>query len=99
MPEAKHLPPTEKKDLEHALLLLKSFGAKEVYLFGSMARGDIDEYSDWDIAVRGIPSDKYFTVLGKLLAYMKRNVDLVDLDEDGAFAAHISKKKEFTRVA
>ncbi len=89
----------DKKELTKAVELLQSYGAREIYLFGSMARGDIDRYSDWDIAVRGLPSSEYFTVLAKLMQTLSRSVDLVDLDEQSPFSAYIRTKKEFTRVS
>jgi predicted nucleotidyltransferase len=89
----------DREELEKAIALLKEYGAREVYLFGSMARGDADERSDWDLAVRGLPPERYFTALGSLLESMTRSVDLVDLDETTTFAAHIGAKAELTRVA
>jgi predicted nucleotidyltransferase len=89
----------DSMELEKAIALLKEYGAREVYLFGSMARGDIDEHSDWDFAVRGIPAERYYTALAKLLMSMTRQVDLVDLDEANPLAYHIQAKAEFTRVA
>ena len=39
---------------------VKRFGAKGVVLFGSLARGDFSSWSDIDLAVWGIPADKFF---------------------------------------
>ncbi len=89
----------DKKELSNAIELLKSFGAKEIYIFGSMARGDFDQYSDWDFAVRGIPSSDYYTVLARLMKILSRSVDLVDLDEANPLSTYVRTKKEFTRVA
>ena len=89
----------DKAELDRAIALLHTVGAKEVYLFGSMARGDADDHSDWDLAVRGLSPKAYFSILGKLSDTMSRAVDLVDLDEGSPFVAHILSKKELTRVA
>lgn len=89
----------DRGELERALVLLQDSGAREVYLFGSLARGDGDSRSDWDIAIRGLPAERYFSVMAKLMSLMSRPVDLVDLDEMTPFAAHIAAKKEFIRVA
>jgi len=89
----------DRKELESAIALLKGYGAREVYLFGSMARGDMDTYSDWDLAVRGLPADIFFSVLAKLMKSLSRPVDLVDLDEENHFSTYIASKEEFIRVA
>jgi predicted nucleotidyltransferase len=89
----------DRKELESAIALLKGYGASEVYLFGSMARGDMDIYSDWDLAVRGLPAGSFFSALAKLMKSLSRSIDLIDLDEDNRFSEYISSKKEFTRVA
>lgn len=42
----KVLSPKDKQDLERAIVTLKEMTAREIFLFGSMARGDADDYSD-----------------------------------------------------
>ena len=96
MPE---LSERDKAELDLALALLQRLGAREIYLFGSMARGDADDHSDWDLAVRGLPAQAYFPALGKLSDAMSRTVDLIDLDEGSPFVAHILSKKDLIRVA
>ena len=62
-----------------AKLLKEKFGAKEVILFGSLARrGCFTRFSDIDLAVRGI--EDYLTAMDKVL-YMSPEfkIDLVDL--------------------
>jgi predicted nucleotidyltransferase len=94
-----NLDETDKKELAKAVELLQAFGAREIYLFGSMARGDMDRYSDWDFAVQGLPASEYFSAYAKLMQALSRPVDLVDLDEANPFSAYVRSKKEFTRVA
>lgn len=63
-----------------ARLLKEKFGAKEVILFGSLARrGSFTLYSDIDLAERGIPSDDYLTAMDAVL-YMNTEfkIDLID---------------------
>lgn len=63
-----------------AKLLKEKFGAKEVILFGSLARrGGFTRYSDIDLAVREI--DDYLTAMEKVL-YMSPEfkIDLVELE-------------------
>lgn len=62
-----------------AELLKTKFGAKEVLLFGSLARrGSFTLYSDIDLAARGIHSDDYLTAMETVL-YMNPEfkIDLV----------------------
>ncbi len=89
----------DKKELEHAVAILVQQGAAEVYLFGSIARGEIDRFADWDFAVRGLPKECYLKALGLLLRYLERETDLINLDEDSPFSRHIKKKRELVRVA
>lgn len=89
----------DSHELEAAIALLKSYGAREIFLFGSMARGDMDEYSDRDLAVRGLPPAAFFSALARLMKILSRTVDLVNLDETNPFSAHVALKNEFIRVA
>ncbi len=68
--------------LKAAKLLKTKFGAKEVILFGSLARrGGFTLYSDIDLAARGIPSDRYLTAMDTVL-YLDADfkIDLVDIE-------------------
>jgi predicted nucleotidyltransferase len=62
------------------LALAAKRGAREVYVFGSVARGDADEHSDIDFLVTMEPGRSLFD-LGGLLEDLKkllgRNVDVV----------------------
>lgn len=42
---------------------LKSIGAKEVVVFGSLIKGDFSPDSDIDLAVKGLPEDKYLDAI------------------------------------
>ena len=61
-----------------AKLLKTEFGAKEVILFGSLARrGSFSLYSDIDLAVRGIVPEKFFAasaaMMDKVLNFQNRS--------------------------
>lgn len=63
-----------------AKLLKEKFGAKEVILFGSLARrGGFTRFSDIDLAVRGV--EDYLTAMDTVL-YMNPEfkIDLVELE-------------------
>ena len=63
-------------------ILREEFGAKEVILFGSLAkRGRFTLFSDIDLAARGIPPDKFYSAFGTVAEInLEFKVDLVDLD-------------------
>lgn len=48
------LPNSYQEDIKKATNILKENGAKEVFIFGSIANGKFNEHSDIDIAVRGL---------------------------------------------
>jgi predicted nucleotidyltransferase len=43
-----------------ARILVREYGATRVVLCGSLARGDFQQGSDIDLAVEGIPDDRFF---------------------------------------
>ena len=63
-------------------LLKSEFGAKEVILFGSLARrGGFTLFSDIDLAARGIPSDRFFEAVDVVLGLSAEfRIDLIDID-------------------
>lgn len=62
--------------------LVKRFDAKKVVLFGSLARGDCSSWSDIDLAVWGIPSDKFYTAVSFASGISNVwKVDLVDTQD------------------
>jgi predicted nucleotidyltransferase len=65
-----------------ARLLREKFGAKEVILFGSLARrGGFTLFSDIDLAVRGIASDRFFEAVGLVTGLSADfKVDLVEIE-------------------
>ena len=65
-----------------AEFLKTKFGAKEVILFGSLARRrSFTLYSDVDLAERGIHSDHYLTTMEAVLHMSAEfKIDLVDLE-------------------
>jgi len=67
--------------LDLIVRILRECGAKKVFLFGSTAKGRERSGSDLDLACEGLPSERFFEALGKLLLFAGRNIDLIDLDE------------------
>ena len=78
-----------------AAMLYKDFGATQVAVFGSLAEADtFSKWSDIDIAVWGIPNDKYLraaSVTSNISGLFK--VDLVDFDScKGLFRQRIQSQ-------
>ena len=79
-----------------AALLYEDFGATQVAVFGSLAEQEnFSKWSDIDIAVWGIPNDKYFraaSVASDISGLFK--VDLVDFENcKGMFHERIQMPK------
>lgn len=87
------------KAIEQAAAVLKASGAKEVYIFGSAARGTLDEGSDVDFAVAGLPPQAFFKALSAAGRLLPITLDLVDLDEATPFTRYLKEEGELKRVA
>jgi len=85
--------------LKRGAALLTSEGAREVYIFGSMASGTARESSDVDLAVTGLPPDRFFSTMARLANLFDRSVDLVDLDDTSPFTEYLKRKGMLQRVA
>ncbi len=88
-----------RKDIEKAAEVLKEAGAREVYLFGSVAEGRDTPDSDLDFAVSGIPPSKFFRAVGVAALAIHRQIDVVDLDEPTLFSDYLREKGKLLRVA
>lgn len=77
----KNLPLSYQEDIKKAINILKSNGAKEVFIFGSLANGKFNENSDIDIAVRGLPTNEFYKIASTLLFELENEMDLIDLDD------------------
>ena len=72
---------------------LRRYGATEVYLFGSLCTGQFHAASDIDLAVRGIPAERFYAALAALDTACDIPVDVVDLDEASpSLREHIAEK-------
>ena len=86
--------------IDKAVAILRTYGATEVYLFGSAREGTFDPASsDLDFAVRGIAPQSYFSAVGETLCALGREVDIIDLDAGTAFGNYLTEHNELSRVA
>ena len=87
-----NLPNSYKDDIKRATKILKENGAKEVFIFGSIANGKFNENSDIDIAVRGINEKDFYKIAGILMFELENKFDLIDLDDkDNRFSQMLLK--------
>lgn len=77
----KNLPSSYRDDIKKATQILKENGAKEVFIFGSIASGKFNEKSDIGIAVRGINEKDFYKIAGILMFELENEFDLIDLDD------------------
>ena len=77
----KNLPYSYQKDIKKATKILKENGAKEVFIFGSIANGKFNKNSDIDIAVKGLDEKIFYKVASILLFELDNKFDLIDLDD------------------
>ena len=78
---------------------LKAAGAREVFVFGSAADGELREGSDVDLAVSGLPPERFYEAMSDVVDIFKRPVDLVDLDESSLFTEYLQRRGKLLRVA
>jgi uncharacterized protein len=81
----------DEKDKSIIISYAKKFNVKEIYLFGSSLDNENDS-NDIDLAVRGISPGLFFDFYGKLLRYLSKPVDLVDLSKKSRFVEFIEKQ-------
>ncbi len=84
--------------IEKAVAELKAAGARQVYVFGSAARGTVRENSDLDFAVTGLPPQVFYRALARAAKIVRRPVDLIDLDEESPFTRYLKSEGELRRV-
>ncbi len=76
-----NLPESYQIDIKKATKILKQNGAKEVFIFGSIANGRFNENSDIDIAVKGLNEEDFYKVASILMFELENKFDLIDLDD------------------
>ena len=98
MIENVHFPESYQTNVRRAVEILKEAGCTSVFLFGSLASGNVREKSDIDLAVRGCPKGKFFHLVGRLLIELDYPVDLVNLDMQDGLAHYLEKEGELLQI-
>jgi predicted nucleotidyltransferase len=84
--------------VNRAAEILKDAGCHECFIFGSIAEGRSTAESDIDIAIRGLPPEKFFAVYGQLSRQVPLEIDLVDLDDGSRFSQKLVSREAMLRV-
>jgi len=93
-----NLPGKIGENITRAIAILKAAGCTDIFLFGSLARGDPSSASDIDLAVRGCPKGAFFRVLGKLMMELEYPVDVVNLDRPNDFNEYLEREGELQQI-
>lgn len=84
--------------IQRAAAELKAAGAREIYVFGSTAKGMGDAASDLDLAVAGLPPSVFYRMGARVSDLVGRSVDLIDLDINTPFTRYLREENELVRV-
>ena len=69
-----------EKDLLQIIKIAKAYNAKKIFLFGSCLN-ELKNAHDIDIAVQGIPPDKFFKMYGEILSSINSKIDLLPMED------------------
>ena len=93
------LPLTYQEDIKKAIKILKENGATEIYIFGSIEKGNFNKNSDIDIAIRGVKQENFYKVASILMFEIEKEIDLIDLDDEkDKFARMLIDKNILVRI-
>jgi uncharacterized protein len=84
--------------IDELVAILKNSGAKNVYVFGSAAKGTMHSGSDLDLAVSGLPPENFFKALSAASNLLGSSIHLIDLDEITPFTRYLKEEGELQRV-
>jgi predicted nucleotidyltransferase len=84
--------------IKRAAAELKTAGAREIYVFGSAAKGRGDDGSDLDLAVSSLPPSLFYLMGARVSDLIGRSVDLIDLDTSTPFTRYLRSQNELVRV-
>jgi predicted nucleotidyltransferase len=93
-----NIPPKYQKDIEIAINLLKNAGCEAIFLFGSLVTGKINDNSDIDIGIKGLPNGKFFEVYSRLYFDIDNKIDLIDFDVNSDFYSMLNKIGEVVQI-
>ncbi|MCL2067061.1 MAG: nucleotidyltransferase domain-containing protein [Treponema sp.] len=93
-----NIPQKYQRDIENDAKLLINEGCESVYLFGSLVTGKINDNSDIDIGVKGLPDGKFFGVYSRLYFDFDNKIDLMDFDSNNDFYSMLNSIGEVVQI-
>ena len=93
-----NIPDKYQEDIRKANFFLKNEGCRSVFLFGSLVTGKINDNSDIDIGIKGLPPDRFFSVYSKLYMNLNNEFHLVDFDYENDFFSLLEKQGEVIEI-
>lgn len=88
------------RDVEQSIEILRECGAQRIYLFGSIVDDRRSRLPrDLNIAVSGLPPERFFSAYARLMDRLEHEFDLVDLDLESAFTESLRKHFQLEQVA
>jgi predicted nucleotidyltransferase len=91
--------PQIQSEIKKAVEILLRHGASEIFVFGSHAQDNATQFSDLDLAIRGMPPENFYRAVGEVCAALSVPADVVDLDESGPALDYLKAHGDFLRVA
>lgn len=99
MKNLKEIPISYQKDIKKAVEILKSNGATEIFIFGSITNGKFNQNSDIDIAIKGIKEKEFYRVTSILMFELEHTIDIIDLDDkDDRFSQMLLENGNLIRI-
>lgn len=92
------IPAAYAADIERAQAIVRRYAGVELFLFGSLADGQSDAWSDIDLAVSGCAPERFLTLYGDLVFGAEHKVDVVDLDSTSPFLNLLKATGRFARL-
>jgi len=91
------IPVKYQEDIRKATDLLKNEGC-DVFLFGSIVTGEMNNNSDIDIGISGLPPKRFFRVYANLDKETSNKIDLVDFDTQKDFYNLLNSLGEVVKI-
>ena len=93
------VPEKFRDDVRQAVTTLLEYGARDVYLFGSLTTNTWRENSDIDLAIAGMEPRLFFKAYALASRKLVHELDLVDLDHEEAMARFLMETQGLVKIA
>jgi predicted nucleotidyltransferase len=97
--ESTRIPEPFRSDIEKAVEVLRSFGTKKIYLFGSLTSDLWHDGSDIDLAVSGMAPELYLRAYAMASRGLEHELDLIDIDHERPLGDFLMETDRLVRIA